>query len=380
MKKSQLPAFDINKVNIGTRVITRAGHSGRIDSIDLEKLDYPISAIIELDGKETPLIFTKEGHFYSDDRDSMFDLFLEKEEIEDQKSIQSEKQNKDEINRPQSKDNIPNAAIVFEDFNGGEGFYRIQIDYLSKEQVEEIEQIVKDWNKQEKQKPIDNNAPKFKIGDWIVTNDGKVNQVKTVTNHGYMGILDDRRSLSSLWTDIYHFWTIQDAKPGDILYYSNSSNTTSCGMLMFKELAQDETLQEVRCYCEYNIEDGFSFDICIDNPIIRPASTELCKQFFQIIKEEGYEWDAENKVLKKIDKEDKRLKQINKEVKTRLMTHQELSDWLCQCQEEHREMKYKNCSTVYKYHSYYENETNNPADDVLIRKNHGEWQEPLIEM
>ena len=233
MKKSQLPAFDINKVTIGTRVVTRDRHLGRINSIDLEKLDYPISAIIDLDGKENTLIFTKEGRFYSDDKDSMFDLFLEEEKIENQKPIQPEKQDKHEVNCLQSKDNISNGAIVFEDFNGDDGFYKVHLDYLNKEQVEVIETLVEAWNKEKKE-------------------------------------------------------------------------------------------------------------------------------------------------LNKINKEDKELKQINKEVKTRLMTEQELSDWLCQCPEEHREMKYKNCATIYKYHSYYENEANTPIDDVLIRKNHGEWKEPLI--
>lgn len=223
MKKSQLPAFDINKVTIGTRVVTRDGHSGRIDSIDLEKLDYPISAIINLDGKENTLIFTKEGHFYSDDKDSMFDLFLEEEKIEDQKPIQPEKQNKDEVDCLQSKDNIPNEVIVFKEFPNSKGLYRIQSEYLNREQIEVIKSLVEAWNKEKKE-----------------------------------------------------------------------------------------------------------------------------------------------------------LNQINKEVKTRFMTYQELSDWLCQCPEEHREMKYKNCATIYKYHSYYENEANNPANDVLIRKNHGEWEEPII--
>ena len=225
MKKSQLPAFDINKVNIGTKVVTRAGHLGRIDSINLEKLDYPISAIIEIEGKENTLIFTKEGHFYLDNKDSMFDLFLEEEKIEDQKPIQSEKQNKDEVNGLQSKNNIPNGAIVFKNFNDGNGFYRVQIDYLNKDQVEAIECLVEAWNK-----------------------------------------------------------------------------------------------------------------------------------------------------------ENKELKQINKEVKSRLMTEQEVSDWLCQCPEECREFKYKDCLTVLKAHAYYEDKANNPADDILIRKNHGEWQEPLIKI
>lgn len=225
MKKSQRIAFDIDKAEIDTKVVTRDGHLGKITSIDLTKLDYPISAIIELDGKEVPLIFTKEGHFYSDGRNSMFDLFLEEEKIENQESIQSKKQDKYEVNCLHSQDKIPNEAIVFENFNGDNGFCRVQINYLNKDQVEVIESLVEAWNKEKKE-----------------------------------------------------------------------------------------------------------------------------------------------------------LNKINKEDKTRIMTHQELSDWLCQCPEEYREFKYKECSTVVRFHDYYENEANTPVENVLIRRNHGEWEEPLIEI
>lgn len=375
MKKSQLPAFDINKVEIGTKVVTRNNHLGRIDSIDLEKLDYPISAIIELDGKENTLIFTKEGRFYSDDKDSMFDLFLEEEKIENQESIQPEKQDKYEVNCLQSKDNIPNGAIVFEDFNAGEGFYKIHLNYLNKEQVKIIEGLVKDWNKQEKQKLIDNDAPKFKVGDWVVTNDDEVHQVKEINDNGCTGILDNERYLLNSWKDTYHLWTISDAKPGDVLAIGEL-------LALFQEIDRVNIEPKIKCYCSYDGLSSSRFKFFVPSihsvSLFHPATKEQCDILFQKIKEAGYEWNPENKELKKINKEDKELKQINKEIKTRLMTHQELSDWLYQCQEEYREVKYKKGSTVYKYYSYYEYEANHPAEDILIRKNHGEWEEPLI--
>lgn len=68
------------------------------------------------------------------------------------------------------------------------------------------------------------------------------------------------------------------------------------------------------------------------------------------------------------------------EVELRLMTHQELSDWLRNCPEEHREFKYVGGSAVITSHDYYETETNTPADSILVRKNHGEWEKPLIEI
>jgi hypothetical protein len=42
---------------------------------------------------------------------------------------------------------VPNGGIVLEDFNGGEGYYKVNLDYLNKKQVEEIEKIVNEWNK-----------------------------------------------------------------------------------------------------------------------------------------------------------------------------------------------------------------------------------------
>ena len=40
----------------------------------------------------------------------------------------------------------PNGCIVFEDFNGGEGFYKLHLDYLNKKQVEDVEGLVRMWN------------------------------------------------------------------------------------------------------------------------------------------------------------------------------------------------------------------------------------------
>ena len=44
----------------------------------------------------------------------------------------------------------PNGGIVLEDFNGGEGFYKLNLGYLNKKQVEEVEEMVRMWNKESK--------------------------------------------------------------------------------------------------------------------------------------------------------------------------------------------------------------------------------------
>jgi hypothetical protein len=48
----------------------------------------------------------------------------------------------------ESENKKPNGAIVMEDFNEGNGFYKVNLAYLNKEQVEDIENIIKRWNVQ----------------------------------------------------------------------------------------------------------------------------------------------------------------------------------------------------------------------------------------
>ena len=64
----------------------------------------------------------------------------------------------------------------------------------------------------------------------------------------------------------------------------------------------------------------------------------------------------------------------------RRMTNLELSRWLRDCTEEHREFK-NSSNTVFSVYNYFENSANEPVDiDVMIRANDGEWREPLIEI
>ena len=87
------------------------------------------------------------------------------------------------------------------------------------------------------------------------------------------------------------------------------------------------------------------------------------------MKEAGYEWNFDKKELKKIEK-----------VKTRRMTNQELSWWLREHPEEHRELKMSVDDPIIDSLYYYDNETNETVNkDIIIRRNGGEWIEPLIE-
>lgn len=71
---------------------------------------------------------------------------------------------------------------------------------------------------------------------------------------------------------------------------------------------------------------------------------------------------------------------IKPEPKTRRMTNQELSDWLRDESQEHREIKKRGFGNVYPQLAYMEIEADKECGDVLIRRNHGEWEEPIIKM
>ena len=69
---------------------------------------------------------------------------------------------------------------------------------------------------------------------------------------------------------------------------------------------------------------------------------------------------------------------IKPEHKTRTMNHQEVSDWLRDEPQEHREFKYTDSSSVWHEYTYDNGKENEPCENILIRRNHGEWEEPIV--
>lgn len=62
-----------------------------------------------------------------------------------------EKQSDKIVDCPQNHQDVKHPNwIVMEDFNDGEGFYKLHLDYLNKKQVEDIEEMVRTWNKEQK--------------------------------------------------------------------------------------------------------------------------------------------------------------------------------------------------------------------------------------
>lgn len=214
-----------------------------------------------------------------------------------------------------------------------------------------------------------NKPKKLKVGDFLVVNrDGCcIGKVVEITDNSYKLETDGGYLYWKFSGDLeIHPWTIKDAKSGDVLAGEHGA------ILIFKQI------DDMFCFSSYyNIQQKRNCDWISD--YFQPATEQQRELLFKKMKEEGYEWDSDKKELKKIENEV--AGKVKKEVKTRKMTRQELSDWLRDCPEEHREWKYKSGSNlVFTLDSYHEGDASEAVETKLIRRNHGEWEEPVIEI
>lgn len=279
------------------------------------------------------------------------------------------------------------SKIVLEDFNEGDGYYKVNLAYLNKEQVEEIEDLVSKWKptdedikdcirmcltdaneqrfnayettfedclawleKHGEQKPAKNiveiwkdmrlevyqqasgnrHEPNysddttkmfslndideifekiseqkladkvestFKVGYWIVNNNTKdVFLIKSI-NNGYCTLEDIKGNIISPCLppceSESHIWSIQDAKDGDVLVASDGS------LFIFAKVKDNSV------YYHFSLCKNGSQEISDGNHAwetansCHPATKEQRDCLFQEIRKAGYEWDAENKELKK---------------------------------------------------------------------------------
>jgi len=148
--------------------------------------------------------------------------------------------------------------------------------------------------------------PKFKVGDWIVQNDdGAVSQITKIINEKdedgeYRAYEHTNGYFAECFDDEFHFWTIQDAKDGDVLVDTLSG--TRALTILFRFINADDSIS---AYCGWN---GHTFRVTIDglgygtlsSTQYVPATKEQRDLLFQKMKEAGYEWDADKKELRNI--------------------------------------------------------------------------------
>ena len=182
--------------------------------------------------------------------------------------------------------------------------------YASNITPEGREDIFAWLEKQGEQKPADKVKqpykvkPKFKVGDWICT-DMCIAHITLIKNGMYY--FDEGNSLAIVFVDkYYHLWTIEDAKPGDVLYYECHGTKN---LIIVKSVGETKDHVEVHFWYDitcnvYEVWDGnlpYSNIASLYDAI--PATKEQRNILFKKMKEAGYEWDAEKKESKKIEDE-----------------------------------------------------------------------------
>lgn len=221
------------------------------------------------------------------------------------------------------------GKIVFENFNEGDGYYNVNLAYLSKEQFEEIKALFSKWNPTEEDikdcirmcltdaneqrfnaygttfeaclswlekqgNPADKVGPKFKVGDWVTDGYCRCKIAFIDSRYWY----SETRILGNV-IDIdrtFRLWSLQDAKDGDVLAFSDDT------IVIFKDLYNSSSFHS---YC--HIEDG-EFGISEDDMPdwwkgkgFLPATKEQRELLYSKMKDAGYEWDEEKKGLRKIE-------------------------------------------------------------------------------
>lgn len=140
------------------------------------------------------------------------------------------------------------------------------------------------------QKSDDELEPTFKVGDWVVRKDGenfgngrKFAQITNIDKEQYW--FD-----SGTWLENkeIRFWTIQDAKDGDVL------TEDSC-IFIIQKLGDNNTAAKTyyTLYYDGNFDDGTILYFDIDST--KPATKEQRDILFQEMRKKGYEWDTETK-------------------------------------------------------------------------------------
>ena len=152
-----------------------------------------------------------------------------------------------------------------------------------------------DTDKKELRKTI---GPKFKVGDWIVSDSDTLYLV--LADDGYKGYQLKPQLNGGIFhlphafvDNKFHLWTIADAKDGDVLANSNI-------ICIFKSIDSDKN---VGVYCVYTKASGFEIldkDDYIGYFCLRPATQVDKGLLFSKMKEAGYQWDSEKKELNKI--------------------------------------------------------------------------------
>lgn len=144
--------------------------------------------------------------------------------------------------------------------------------------------------------PADKIEQKFKVGDWI-TDGEEIGQIIEWNHPDCIGYKTNHGTEKAFYKEYFsnwHRWTIQDAKPGDVLVTDFEEDNM---IVMYHSMCTIDTINV--CCCLDNKFTCANLGV-FDAEDVKPATKEQRDLLFQKMKEKGYEWDAEKKELKKI--------------------------------------------------------------------------------
>lgn len=145
--------------------------------------------------------------------------------------------------------------------------------------------------------------PKFKVGDWIVNNDDKsIGQITEILydeeDPEIYGYNHTNGYFANVFEKDYHLWTIEDAKPGDVLMCESG---WTC---IFKDLDLFNEMFSSYCFMATDLDFMPYSSEChtLDSRVngkLTPATEKQHKLFFKKMKDNGYGWDPDKKELYK---------------------------------------------------------------------------------
>lgn len=158
---------------------------------------------------------------------------------------------------------------------------------------------------QDKQKPDDKVKPKFNVGNIIKHNKANIICKVLSANVGFYRLMNilggDEIELSNVEKN-FHLWTIQDAKDGDVLYAKGRYFKEY--LFMFSSFTEDNVIST---HFGYDVFHG-TFDKKLTRfareeelASVTPATKEQRDVLMKAMADAGYEWDANKKVLNKIE-------------------------------------------------------------------------------
>lgn len=159
------------------------------------------------------------------------------------------------------------------------------------------------------QKHTDKVEPKFKVGNWIICKRFFPARIVNIDDDKYEIEFTDngrKRGFPIDYIDrIYHHWTIEDAKDGDVLTYRLDSGRV---LIMIYEGLGESFDGQVNVHALLD-GDGY-FDesaasvCCKFMELLTPATKEQRELLFSKMEKAGYKWDADEIVIVGFDYDD----------------------------------------------------------------------------